>query len=134
MPLDENKKRILAIGGCIAALLLLGLVIVRSFGSGEAAAVSSRRTLIDSQTLEVFKDYAVPDGTTFPYENKKTGQKTLYPAEPCFWTKEGKAKFEPTWVLLNQYAGKPEPTICPDCGHKVTSHNKAPPGELFPQN
>ena len=42
------------------------------------------------------------------------------------WTKDGKIKQDPTPVLLNEYAGKPGPTFCPDCGRRVVAHNPPP--------
>ena len=60
-----------------------------------------------------------------PYTNKKTG----YPAEKCFWTRDGKRKAEPTYLLLNEHRGKKGPTICPDCGRIVYPHNPTPPSD-----
>ncbi|HUN80908.1 MAG TPA: hypothetical protein VMV81_05285 [Phycisphaerae bacterium] len=58
-----------------------------------------------------------------PFSNKKTG----YPAESCYWTKDGKRKSKPTYVILNSRLGKTGDTICPDCGRPVTDHNPLPP-------
>jgi len=82
-------------------------------------------------TGEVFENYAVEEGSTQPWKNPKTGKNTLYTVEACFWTKDGKAKLEPTFVLLNEYIGKPGPTKCPDCGRTVVPHNPIPPAELM---
>lgn len=60
-----------------------------------------------------------------PYTSKKTG----YPTEKCFWTRDGKLKAEPTFVLLNEHRGKKGPTICPDCGKIVYPHNPTPPSD-----
>ena len=134
MSQSDRKKKVIAIVTA-AAILALSLFIILNFFGGETAAASSeKRTLIDSVTGEVFKDYRIPEGTSFPYVNNSTGAKTLYPAEKCFWTKDGKAKPEPTFVLLNEYANKPGQTICPDCGRPVRAHNPMPPSNLFPQN
>ncbi|MBK8269586.1 MAG: hypothetical protein IPK83_15305 [Planctomycetes bacterium] len=57
-----------------------------------------------------------------PLSKKNTG----YRAEKCFWTKDGKIKTTPTYVLLNELIGKPGPTLCPDCGRLVEPHNKRP--------
>ena len=35
-------------------------------------------------------------------------------------------KPEPTWVLVNEFVGRPGPTFCPDCGRLVVGHNPAP--------
>lgn len=100
-------------------------------GHVDTGADSRRRALIDSKTLEVFLDYPIEDGGSFPYVNRKTGEATLYPVERCFWTKDGKAKLDPTFVLLNEYAGKPGDTLCPDCGRKVVGHNPRPPIKMM---
>lgn len=57
-----------------------------------------------------------------PLSKKNTG----YRAEKCFWTKDGKVKTTPTYVLLNELVGKLGPTLCPDCGRLVEPHNKRP--------
>lgn len=91
------------------------------------------RTLIDSKTEEVFENYRLPDGDTVPHENPNTGERTLYPAEACYWTRDNRAKVKPTYVLLNDYAGKSGPTTCPDCGRRVVAHNPPPPPDLLMQ-
>lgn len=121
-----RKNKIIAIV-CSVALIALAVFIVSSFLGGDSAATASEtRTLVDSETAEVFEKFRIPDGKSFPYANPKTGKNTLYPAEACFWAKDGTIKEKPTWVLLNQYAGKEGQTICPDCGKPVRAHNPYP--------
>jgi len=113
-------------------LAVVWIMFATIAGSGANPGVASRhRTMIDSVTLEVFKDFGIREGDTIPYKNPKTGEHTLFPAERCYWTKDGKAKVEPTYVLLNEDAGKPGPTICPDCGRRVVPHNPMPPLQLM---
>ncbi len=64
---------------------------------------------------------------TIPVMSPYTQRKTGYPAEMCFWTRDGKQKAEPTYVLINEHLGKKGPTICPDCGKIVYPHNPTPP-------
>lgn len=133
-PADKRDRwGTIKIVGSIAALLMAAVVIgYQMFGGSETAATASRRRdLLDSETLEVFRDFGVEEGTRHPWKNPKTGKNTLYPAERCFWTKDGKAKAEPTYVLLNQFIGKPGDTMCPDCGRKVIPHNPTPPIKLI---
>jgi len=52
-----------------------------------------------------------------------SGNRTGYPAEACYWTKDGKPKSEPTYVLLNVWKGSKDPTFCPDCGRLVVPLN-----------
>ena len=115
------------LGIAVAALV----VAYQLFGGPPSAATLSRtRDMMCAETGIAFERYSVPDGATFPLPNPKTGRSTLYPAEKCYWTKDGKAKITPTLVLLNEFTGKSGPTICPDCGRKVTPHNAPPPMDL----
>lgn len=137
-PIARPARRIdLRKAGMIALVILsLGVVtfvVGRTVNRYRSSPdVQSRyRTLVDSETGEVFVDFKVPTGSTFPIKNPKSGKPTLYMGEPCYWTKDGKAKLEPTWVLVKQSIGLPGPTICPDCGRKVVPHNPTPPDELM---
>ncbi len=58
-----------------------------------------------------------------PHSNKKTG----YRPEACYWSKDGRQKTKPTYVILNEVLGKDGPTVCPDCGRVVLPHNPLPP-------
>lgn len=89
--------------------------------------------VVDSVTGEPIENFRAPRGATFPFVNPKTGASTLYPAEACYWTKDGKAKFPPTYVILNDRLGKPGPTKCPDCGRTVRLFNPMPPDSLMQQ-
>lgn len=83
-------------------------------------------TYMCSETMKTFERKPVMNETIpvmSPYTNHNTG----YPAEMCFWTRDGKQKAEPTYVLLNEHLGKKGPTICPDCGKIVYPHNPSPP-------
>lgn len=132
-PAATPKKQWLTIAACVASLLVLGWVISGTL-SGNAldpAAASRSLTLIDTVTGEVFTSVSAKEGAIAPYENPKTGKRTLVPPEACYWTRDGKAKIEPTLVVLNSFAGKPGPTICPDCGREVVRHNPMPPDTLM---
>ena len=122
------KYTIIALGFLAMAWVIFS---VASGSGADPGRASRHRTMIDSVTLEVFEDYGIREGETIPYKNPKTGERTLYPAEKCYWTRDGKAKLEPTYVLLNETIGKPGPTICPDCGRRVVGHNPMPPLELL---
>jgi hypothetical protein len=115
----------------VVLLLATGALLVRSLGGESPGAASRARVVADALTGEIFHDYPVPDGEGFPWKSPKTGDRTIYPAEACFWTKDGKAKLQPTWVSLKQHAGSSEKTICPDCGREVVFHNPRPPPELL---
>lgn len=94
-------------------------------------AAKNLTTVKDSESGQLIEVYTINKGDTLPYVNPKTGKRTLYPVEACHWTKDGKAKFPPTYVILNERMGKPGPTICPDCGRRVTIYNPTPPNNLM---
>lgn len=118
----------------IIAIVALGLMYVSfraNFGGSDAAQSSATRNFIDSKTNQPFA-HTLKAGETLPLD-APSGGKTGYPAELCYWTKDGKIKTEPTAVLLQQTLGKPGPTFCPDCGRLVVLHNPAPqPGDKPP--
>lgn len=127
-----DKKDVLMLAGAVIALLVAGLLIVsQGFGGNNAAAATRRRDLIDAQTGEVFVGFGIGNGQSFPLTNPNTGTASLYPSEKCYWTKDGTAKAEPTYVLVNEAVGKPGKTTCPDCGRQVVPHNPEPPMELM---
>ncbi len=80
---------------------------------------------ICSETGRQFPHIRVPNEKSpviSPFSNKNTG----YAAEKCYWTRDGRISETPTYVLLNQHRGLPDPTICPDCGRPVVPHNPRP--------
>jgi hypothetical protein len=130
---QSDRRMYIKVGVSVFALLVAAVLLgFQLFSGGESAAsLSRKRDLIDSETLEVFRSFPVEDGTKHPWPNPKTGKNTLFPVERCFWTKDGKARAEPRYVLLNMYRGEKGDTICPDCGRKVVPHNPPPPMKLI---
>ncbi|GIW75049.1 MAG: hypothetical protein KatS3mg104_0112 [Phycisphaerae bacterium] len=106
----------------LLALIMLIWSILSNFGSTEAASLTSARTFICTETGKVFTT-SLREGWTVPVPSPYSGKNTGVPAEQCFWTKEGTLKSEPTYVLLNEYLGKSDPTFCPDCGRLVVQRN-----------
>lgn len=92
-------------------------------GSLISSTVTDERTriFVDATTGLGFR-HELELGETIPVE-APSGGKTGYPAELCYWTKDGQPKSDPTPVLLNSYIGKPGPTFCPDCGRLVVPRN-----------
>jgi hypothetical protein len=82
-----------------------------------------------SETGKVFT-YEMHAGEHWPVLSPYSGKMTGYPAERCYWTKDGKRKLTPTYVILNEHLGKPGDTICPECGRVVVGHNPPPPAEV----
>lgn len=123
----QTPKLILA----ILAFVTAGIILYVQLGGNDNTAPSRVRKMIDAETGEVFSGFEITDGQTFPLTNPKTGKKTLYQAETCYWTKDGQAKYPGTPVFFKGYLGKGEETICPDCGRKVVFNNPAPPADLM---
>lgn len=89
---------------------------------------------ICSETRETFQ-HKPQVGETIPILSPFSKKKTGYPAEKCYWTKDGKQKLIPTYILMNEHLGIKKPTICPYCGRLVEFHNKLPPpGTPFATN
>ncbi|HEX8525106.1 MAG TPA: hypothetical protein VF669_22835 [Tepidisphaeraceae bacterium] len=136
--LEQLRKFFQSRAGVVTAatLVLIGVVAaaiaVRStFGDSEAEAVSKGRMYIDSTNLKAYK-YTLKVGDPVPAP-APSGKNTGFPAEECWWTKDGKIRTEPYYVLLNMYKGTRDPTFCPDCGRLVVGHNPKPePGDRPP--
>lgn len=114
-------------GKIIAIIVVLVVVaialnsIINLFRGSEIAQLSRQGLFIDATTGKAF-NYKLQAGDKIPVL-APSGKNTGYPAEYCWWTKDGKMRPEPFPVLLNQYTGKSEPTFCPDCQRLVTPLN-----------
>jgi len=124
-------KPLVAAFAVLVAVAALALLAARTVGGTSGAVMSRTRLLKDSESGEVFKQYRLRDGDTLPAVNPKTGKRTLYPVEFCYWTEDGEGKTEPTYVILNEALGKEAPTTCPDCGREVVFHNPEPPVDVM---
>ncbi|MAY74068.1 MAG: hypothetical protein CMJ31_04950 [Phycisphaerae bacterium] len=134
-PTRERTRSIVAparLSAVVALVVGAGWALAGALYDPSAAldASTRKRDLICAQTGKVFERSTVPEGATFPLTGPG-GAATLYPAELCFWTADGRAKREPTRVLLNMYRGVDGPTVCPDCGREVVYANPMPPIELM---
>ena len=119
-----------AIGLVVLALVLAFWSFRSNFSGGDGVTLARDRTYIDANTGKPF-EHSLSVGEILPVKAPSGGNG--YPAEWCYWTKDGKVKKEPTPVLLNEYVNKPGPTFCPDCGRVVRQHNPAPmPGVTPP--
>lgn len=124
-------------GGKIAAGVLLAVAAVavffavrNVFGPPPEVRDANRRVFIDVETGKPFT-YELRIGDMIPVR-APSGKDSGYPAELCFWTKDGQAKDEPTPVVLNEEMGKPGPTFCPDCDRLVRGHNPRPGPDVAP--
>ena len=110
--------------------LLTAIVSIWMNWSSPAESLSNDRIYISASDHKVFRVTLKP-GLTLPVTSPN-GNKDGWPAELCYWNKDGTIKTEPTPVLVNQYIGKPGPTFCPDCGRLVVPHNPPPNPGLKP--
>jgi hypothetical protein len=113
------------VGGLGVAIV--GAVVYFIFAGGHSAAgeESRMRWFVCAETKKPFQK-EIDIGMAIPVMSPFSGKATGYPAELCFWTKDGKPKDKPTYVLLNKYLGDQSPTFCPDCGRLVVGHNPPP--------
>ncbi len=81
----NNNHKMVALAAAIGIVALCVFIVSNFLGATDPATTSNTRVMMDSETLEVVEGFRVPEGDSFPYENKKTGRRTLYPAEACFW-------------------------------------------------
>lgn len=118
-------------GKAIALVIVLGGLVFmfqgarNLFGEDSYARKARDRMFVCAETAKAF-EYTIKVGDTVPVYSPFSKKNTGFPAQLCFWTKDGKRKDDPTPVLLNQYLGKKGPTFCPDCGRLVVLYNPYP--------
>jgi hypothetical protein len=116
--------KVVTVGFCVVAVCFL-VFEVRSYIHGGTAGDPSTEMYIDAETGQVFS-HRNEIGQAVPVMTP-AGNQAGYPAVPCYWTKTGEIKTDPTWVLMNTWVGKPGPTFCPDCGRRVDPQAPVPP-------
>jgi hypothetical protein len=134
---ESDSRRLILVSGVAAiALFVLAFAVYSTYRSfrDDPRRLAFFAVVADSESGEVLTQFPLPsDGLGYPAINPKTGKRTLFPAEACFWTKDGKAKLDPNYVILNTWLGKQGPTRCPECGKTVTRGNRMPPDALMQQ-
>ena len=120
--MTDTQKKVGAITLAVATVALLGAMLWRTFGGQSSAP--SLRTLMDAETGQLVTIKATEVGP-LPMTNPKTGKRTLYLTERCFWGEKCN-KDGGTHVIMNELMGKAGPTKCPVCGHVVYFHNPRP--------
>jgi hypothetical protein len=125
--LNSTAGKATSIGVTLAAVILAVFMVKGAVGENPAVESSTDRVFIDNETGQTFRHkIAIGEKSVVmsPFTHRETG---VMP-EPCYWTKDGKAKSTPTYVLMNSRKAKPEPepTFCPDCGRLVVGLNPAP--------
>ena len=129
--LETPAGKAVGIGLAVAAGLFFWFSLRKNL-TNEAAALSRERVMMCSETGKPFKA-ELGEGSKIPVRSPYSGRNTGYPAEFCYWTKDGRAKSEPTPVLVNFYLNGSEPSFCPDCDRLVVPRNPGPfPGAKPP--
>ncbi len=119
-------------GSLIGIAAAIGIAVYTMTGGPPDIGEQTRYVVVkDSESGEVNTKFAFPKGERWPWTNRSTGKRTLYPVEACYWTKDNQVKLPPTYVILNSAMGKNEKTICPDCGREVRGNNPPPPAEMM---
>lgn len=116
--------------GIVVVIVLLAIAGYTTYSTFTAVQpVSTTQQSVDLVCAKSGKHFRheVSTGEQYPIMSPYTHERTGWPAERCYWTKDGNAKLEPTYVLLNETIGKTGPTLCPDCGRLVEPHNPLPP-------
>ena len=114
----------LALG--IVLLAAAGALIYNTYWRASAdEPVESARFYMCSGDGNVFA-YAMKKGESVPIACPACKKTTAFPAEACYWTRDGGTKDKPTYVILNRHLKRDGPTICPDCGREVVGHNPDP--------
>jgi hypothetical protein len=112
---------------CVILLALAGFLTYRTLTTAGRPVPQPVETIFMCSETRATFPYAMHEGERWPVLSPFTNKKTGYPAEHCYWTRDGKRKAMPTYVILNENLGKPGDTICPDCGRVVIGHNPLPP-------
>jgi hypothetical protein len=129
---NTRNGRIVTISVGAVPLLIITWIVWSRLTTSEAAKAASERTFICAETGKTF-DHVLERGEVIPVKSPHSGKNTGYPAELCYWTKDGSTRTDPVPVLLEEHKGIRGPTFCPDCGRRVVAHNPFPqPGAKPP--
>jgi len=118
--------------GIVVALLCIAFAAYMAhmfMGRSPAAAMANDRMYICTDGKTSFSYSRGPGDPAFPIQHDGMD---AYPAEVCWWTADGQASSTPTYVLLNNFIGKPGPTFCPVCHRLVVPHNPTPGSGVRP--
>lgn len=128
--LATPAAKVVVTAASIVLLIVAGRVIY-SYMKGDTPDTAFSTMFICTETGKTFR-HTNKIGETQPILSPYSGKNTGVPAEACYWNADGTPKKEPTWVLLNELAGKEGPTFCPDCDRLVVGHNPAPAPGVHP--
>jgi hypothetical protein len=131
--MDESVKRYVLIAVAVVLLAAAAYGVWNSFGGDDVVKQANTVTFICAETERVFQIRLEAGMTGPPLENPKTGRRSLFPAEWCYWDQCGDRDGTP--VLMKEYqaqfrgedSSNVGPTNCPVCGHIVRFRNPKPP-------
>lgn len=133
MPSETNaggwRQRVL-LAASVLILVIAGILVWRGLQTGPDYSLSTDRWYKCAECGREFV-HTLQVGDLEPLKCPECGKNTAWAAEACYWTKDGKAKIEPTRVIVKQRMGQEGKTYCPDCGREVKGHNPLPPNELM---
>jgi hypothetical protein len=121
----QTKAGKVVAAGFLIVALAVGFLAVRSYLAAGGASAANDRLFICAKTGKTF-EYTLKFGDPIPVRSPYSGEDTGYPADLCYWTREGTVKKDPTPVLVKSRTGDRSPTFCPDCGRLVVVHNPKP--------
>src|SRR5690242_16326573 len=90
----DRVGRISAIAVVMVLVIFAGWSMYGFFGKSDAQAIAGNRLFICAQTGKSFH-HEVKRGETLPILSPFSGQNTGYPAELCYWTKDGQLRQDP---------------------------------------
>lgn len=128
--LNSSRGKTASVVAVILMLLAASFFVWGAMKPTDAEAIARDHIFMDAKTLKPFS-HELKMGDHIPCD-APSGGKTGYPAELCYWTKDGKVRKDPYPVLLKSWIGQPGPTFCPDCGRLVVGHNPEPAPGMKP--
>lgn len=127
--LGDTRQRIL-LGVAASLIVAAALLAIRALNAGPDYSISAERAFKCAECGHEF-EHVIQIGDQEPLRCEKCGKQSAWVPETCYWTRDGKAKRRPTFVILKRKMGIDEDTICPDCGREVVGHNPRPPQKLM---
>src|SRR5947207_2814894 len=100
-PSGPKLGRAVLIGVVVVALVAAGWLLKDRFLKPPDQLSSRSSQFVCSETGKAF-NYELKEGDSIPVRSPFSGKNTGYPAELCYWTKDGTMKETPTPVLLNE--------------------------------
>jgi hypothetical protein len=118
--LNSGPGKVVSALLCLSAVGVAAVLIVRNLG-GDPSIAANQRVFVDVSTGQPF-GHDLTLGEEIPVL-APSGSRSGYPAERCYWTREGTPTDQPSFVVLNETMAKTGPTFCPDCDRLVVGHN-----------